>query len=225
MDDATLRDPERRLACLYAARNRRMALQFLWTLDERFADLLRYASDPMVAQLRFTWWHEALTRLDNDPPPAQPLLQALHDHVLPLGVSGAALAGMIDGWEALLDPDPIDDAAILNHARARGGQLFSLAAIILGAAPRDPVEAAGQGWAMIDLGVHLRDSGPRARCFATATAILRTIEAMRWSVAGRPLGMLTRLAILDARRGPAIARRQGSPARLWTMLQHRFTGR
>ncbi len=225
MADATLRDPERRLACLYAPVDRRAGLEALWLLDEQLADLLRGAHDPMVGQLRFTWWHEALTRLDDRPPPAQPLLQMLSAQALSHGVTGAALAAMIDGWEILLDQGPLDDAAILIHAEARGGRLFALAGALLGASPGDPVTAAGQGWGLVDLGFHLSDPAARARCFALAAPALRSIEAVKWSVAARPLGMLARLAAIDARHGHGHHRRQGSPQRLLRMLQHRVTGR
>ncbi len=225
MNDISVRDPERRLACLYAARGRQAALQSLWALDEQLADLLRHASDPIVGQIRYTWWHDALTRLDDGPPPAQPLLQGLFDHLLPLGISGAMLAEMIDGWEILLDRGSLDAAVINVHAGMRGRRLFVIAAGVIGASADDPVVEAGKGWALIDLAVHLRDPEARALCFAMATPVLEAIVNARWSATGRPLGMLAQLAIIDCRHGPEFHRHQGSPRRLLRMLQHRLTGR
>lgn len=224
-DLPALADVERGLAATYAPPTARAALTALWVLDETLAGIVRAARQPMIGQMRLTWWHAALMRLGDPDLAGQPILAALAATVAPLGVTGASLAAMIDGWEVLLDDGPLDDAALRAHAEARGVGLFDAAAAALGASNAGPVAAAGRGWALIDLGVHLSDAEARRRCFALAMPVLDAIEGARWRVAGRPLGMLARLALIDARAGAEASRRQGSPARLLRMARHRITGR
>ena len=205
-------DPERDLASAYAPLAARAGLNALWALDDRLARVVDTAREPMIAQMRMTWWHEALTRLDTAPPPAEPVLQALAATVVAHGVGGGALARVVEGWEELLQEDP----ALDQYAQGRGGGLFAAAAGVLGATS-DPVEQAGRGWALVDLARNR--ANPRGLELAGTLLAATTI---RWSVAGRPLGMLAKLARRDVARG---LERQGSPARLLAMAGHRLTGR
>lgn len=225
MGGIEVRDPERRLATAYAARADRAALSALWALDETLAGLLGGTSEPMIGQMRLTWWHEALCGLDRGVVPDQPLLRGLADSVIGRGIAGTTLAAMIDGWEVLLDPDPIDDAALLVHADQRGTALFGAIGSVLGCGPGDSLAEAGRGWALIDLGLHLRDAAARARCFALAEPALIKATRSRWSRRGRPIGMLAVLAIRDLRAGPGARRRQGAPARVMRMMWHAACGR
>ncbi len=224
MAETIIADPERALALSYVPRQGRAALAALWALDEMLGAILRSGRDPMVSQLRLTWWHDALCRLDQVPPPAQPLLMKLAGAVLPSGVTGAALAAMIDGWEVLVDPDPIPDDALVDYADARGGGLFAAAGVMLGSA-HDPVRLAGQGWALVDLARHSGDPALAARALALAVPLLDQAMAGRWHRAGRPMGMLARLAKMDAHAGTLPLPHQGSPARVLRMLRHRVAGR
>jgi phytoene synthase len=217
-------DPERALMLSYVPTASRPAVTALWALDETLGDILRGGRDPMVSQLRFTWWHEALSRLDHAPSPAQPLLQALAAHVLPSGLTGAGLAAMIDGWEKLLDPDPIADDALLAYARARGAGLFDAAGRVLGS-HGDPNGMAGQGWALVDLARHSSDPALAARALVLARSPLDAAVAVRWHRAGRPIGMLACLAAADARVKERALPAQGSPIRLFRMFTHAMTGR
>ncbi|OYX38169.1 MULTISPECIES: squalene/phytoene synthase family protein [unclassified Sphingomonas] len=217
-------DPERALALSYAPRTARAGLAALWALDETLGGILRGGRDPMVSQLRLTWWYEALCRLDQAPPPAQPLLQALAAEILPRGITGAELAAMIDGWEALLDPDPLGDNAIAAYAEARGGGLFRAAGRVFGS-PTDALVAAGQGWALVDLARHCGNPVLAARALLLARSPLDTALARPWHRQARPLGMLACLARRDAARTQTPLSQQGSPLRLARMLAHALTGR
>ena len=80
---------ERRLALAYAPRERRALLTALFGLDDALASILRTTREPMVGQMRLTWWYNALTAIDAGPPPAEPVLQALARDALPCGIGGA----------------------------------------------------------------------------------------------------------------------------------------
>ncbi len=89
--DERARDPERELALSYAPRAAMLRLLALFTLDDSLASIPRTTREPMVGQMRLTWWHEALTGLDTASLPAEPV-RALAWHVVPHGVAGARMA-------------------------------------------------------------------------------------------------------------------------------------
>ena len=222
---ATKGDPrlaERALALGYTPARWRPALDALFLLDRRLGDIVRSTREPMVGQMRLTWWHDALSRLEaGAPAPAEPALTALADAVLPGGVGGGELAAMIDGWEALLDGTVTDAAVLAGHARARGATLFVLAGRLAGAGG-EPLAAAGEGWALADLAANLSDPVAAASARSLAAGRLAEIGAMRWSRATRGLGALALLARMDVAAEP---RAPGHPARIGRLLVHRLTGR
>ena len=81
--DARRRPPAR--ARLRARRRARPRVEALWRLDVTLGAVLATGREPMVSRIRLAWWREALERLDREPPPAEPVLQALAAHVLPAG--------------------------------------------------------------------------------------------------------------------------------------------
>jgi phytoene synthase len=218
-------DPERALALRYSPPAALPGILALFALDDSLAGVLRTTREPMVGQMRLTWWHEALTSLDNAPPPAEPVLQALARNVLPHGVAGTRLAWMIEGWEELLEAEPFDDDAIARHAARRGGKLFEMAGLLLGAAASDPLTAAGEGWALADLARHLSDRSTADRALARAAAPLARATRVRWSRAGRPLGALAHLARMNLALPLDRPLPAGAPGRVARLLWHRLTGR
>ncbi|WP_010186946.1 squalene/phytoene synthase family protein [Sphingomonas sp. PAMC 26605] len=222
-DRATV--PERALVLSYAPAATRTGLAALLALDDTLGQILRTTREPLVGQMRLTWWHDALTALDAAPPPAQPVLQALAESVLPRGVSGAQLAAMIDGWEALLEAEAIGPAALAAHAAARGRTMFVAARSLLGGASSDPVEAAGEGWALADLARHMRDPEAARRAAAAASPAIAAATAIRWSRAGRPLGALAHLARMDLAVPLDTPILRATPRRVARLALHRLTGR
>jgi phytoene synthase len=218
-------NPEQELAFSYAGTGSRAGLVAVFALDTALANILRTTREPMVGQMRLTWWHEALTRLDSAAPPAEPVLQALVSEALPRGISGARLAGMIDGWEELLDAEALDDAAMGRHADARGGALFAMAGEMLGARDTDPVVPAGKGWALADLGRHLSDRSAAERALGLAAAPLAEAGRVRWSRAARPLGALAHIARMNLAVPLDRPLPTGAPRRVARLLLHRLWGR
>ena len=174
--------------------------------------------------MRLTWWYDALHALDRGAAAiGEPILAALRDVAVPRGVSGAALAEAIDGWESMLDPDPIDGAGLQAFARHRGATLFAAIATLLGGAD-DPaaIAAAGEGWALADLARHVRDPATTALARSMAADRFARAFAVRWPSRMRPLGMLALLVRADL---ADTAERPGSPRRLGRLLMHRIWGR
>lgn len=190
-DDKSL-GPLARLLIGHAGRNAaRHGL--LWAYDARLADVVRTTREPMVGQMRLTWWHEVLSDGSGVKGRGDPLVDALRadDDVM---AARELMLRMIDGWEMLLDPLPLDSAALRTFAEGRGGGLFR--ALDAGAD-----ESAGALWALWDLSGHVGDATTAARAVALAR------EYLPVRIAGsKPLRMLTRLArhdIVRGRAGPA----------------------
>jgi len=205
---------ERRLLLAYAPPTARSGAAALLELDDVMSGVLRSTTQPMIGQIRLTWWHEALSALDAAPPPAHPLLVALAAIVKPGGVTGAELARLVEGWEELLDPELLDAAALGRFATLRGAGLFDAIARVLGATG-DPVRVAGEGWALADLAQHTSDATLAKRAAALAQPHLDGARRHRWSRPGRMLGAMTHLAG-GSHRTPA----QRTARALW----HRITG-
>lgn len=221
-----LADPERQLALAYARSEVRTAIEALWLLDERMGAIVAAAREPMIGQMRLIWWRDALTALD-DPGaavPAEPLLKRLADMRVAHGVSGADLARLEEGWAALLEGEAPDEAAIMAHGRCRGGPLFTMSGAILGATG-EGVDAAGEAWALTDLGHRLRSAHSRSLARADAARRLSGLRIGRWPRALRPLGILAVLARRDAALPAERQRRQGSPARILRAMAFGVIGR
>ena len=217
----TLADPERALAITHAPAATHAALTALFALDEKMGGVVASTSEPMIGLMRLAWWREALEKLDSDRAPAEPLLKDIAAHILPTGVSGAALGAIEDGWAALLDGEP-DEAAVARHGRERGRALFACAATILGAHD-DRIAAAGEGWALADLAHRHSAVAVRAMAREQGRAVLAGLPRRAWPKRARPLAMLAMLARRDVAGDSA--RLQGSPQRMIRMLALRLTGR
>ncbi|MGY4396129.1 phytoene synthase [Sphingomonas sp. UYAg733] len=222
--DLMTADPERLLALSYSPISHRAGVTALFALDDTLAAILRTTREPLVGQMRLTWWHEALGKLDDGSVPAEPVLQALAAEVIPRGVSGALLADMIDAWEVLLDPETPDDATLERYA-GRGVILFGAAGTLLGTAPTDPIAPAGRGWALADLARNVEDRQVAVNALRLATGPLVAATAVRWSRAGRTLGALAHLARLDLKVPIGEPIPHGAPHRVWRILIHRIRGR
>jgi len=186
-------DPDRMVALNYVPTDRRDAVGALWALDGALGQLVRTTREAMVGQLRMTWWHERLSALDTGERLSEPVLAALAAHVLHHDVSGAAMAGLIDGWDVLLDPPPLGAEALDQYARGRGERLFALTAKLLDAPePKD----AGVRWALVDLACHATE--PLASVARGAALALRAHER-----GPKALRVLTRLGTVRLARSAA----------------------
>jgi len=219
----TPENPERALALTYAGA-RRDALAALLALDDALALLLRTTREPALGQMRLAWWREALERLDHAPPPAEPVLRALAEKILPHGVTGASLVPIVHGWEVLVEEETLDADALRRFGEGRG-HLFVAAGRVLGAASGDPLVEAGQGWALGDLAQNLQVAGEAAEARRQAQAWLTRAAAVRWSRNARALGALSHLARLDLAVPEGVLPATGAPRRVLRMLWHRLTGR
>lgn len=213
-------DPDRLLALSYVPARVREAVRTLWQLDAQLGSVLAGGRERAISQIKLAWWREALEKLDRQPPPAEPTLQAVARHILPGGISGAELAGLEAGWAVLVQEEALEPEDLQAYAEGRGALLFALTARLLGAKPTARQLRSGEAWALADLSRHSGE--PDAGSAVTAAS--ERLQQQTWPSMLRPLGMLAVLSERDVKLGPA-REVQGSPGRIWRMLRHRLTGR
>jgi 15-cis-phytoene synthase len=203
MTGVRLTDPDRMLALNYCRHDRRAALEALWALDETLGRIVASTTQAMIGQMRLTWWHERLCALDDGAVPAEPVLAGLARHLIGRGVTGAALAALVEGWEALLE-EPLSDGDLNTHADLRGAHLFTLAATLIGG---DPAKSAGRIWALADFARHCatRDLSQRALALAGGAPELHGLA--------KPLRLIAWLGGYDVSHGV------DQPRPRWTILR------
>src|SRR5688572_8775091 len=160
-------------------------MEALWRLDVSLGAVLATGRDMMISQIRLAWWRESLEKLDQQRAPAEPVLEGEREHLIPVGISGAMLSELEQGWAVLLSADALTSEELARYAGGRGKVLFELSARLLGEVPSF-VSVAGKRWALVDLARHSGE--PDA---ASAMGRARAFPAdPEWPARLRPLGML-----------------------------------
>jgi phytoene synthase len=183
------------------------AVAALWAVDEAMSAVIVGASQPALAGIKLAWWREALCRLDVDPAPPEPRLRAVATELLPLGVTGAEVAGIEEGWAALLQ-----ERVEASVVALRGERLFAVLAKLLGGEDAMLPEA-GALFALSDAMRHGRgDFASERRALIGALAGRRTARRLR------PVTLAARLAARD------LGEPEGTPKRALALIAHRLTG-
>ena len=191
----------------------RPAFDALFAIDDAMAEVVARSTEPTLAAIKLAWWRESLEKLDREPPPPEPRLQAAARELLPRGLSGAALSSLEEPWALLLMKD--QQAVFMRGVALRGPVLFELAARLLGVTLDDLGDSA-QSFAAADLG--------RRSILDLAPLKLRRSK-VRSPRKARPLTMFGALARRDMRTGGPPFEPEGTPGRAWALLRHRLTGR
>ena len=169
-------------------------------------EVVARSSEPALGAIKLAWWRERLEELDQGKVPAEPRLQAAASELIPLGITGASLAGLEEGWAALLQQDPDPEAAL-----RRGARLFAIGARLLEVDYPLTVEGAGTLYA----------AGQIQRLGMVPDGAFVVTELRAIPPRLRPLTGLAALAKRDLhRREP-----EATPVRAFALLRHRLTGR
>ncbi len=167
LDDMVRRlDPDRWLSSRFitdaAARADVVAV---YALNIELSKVASSVSDPMMGEIRLTWWREAFEHLAAGKPPRQhPVIQALG------GFDPMALEVLPEGRFADLDAEPFaDDAAVLAYLDGTAGALMALAARRLHPKARfQEVKGAARAFGLAGLW-RAREAGHRSRLPASWT--------------------------------------------------------
>jgi phytoene synthase len=195
--DRTL-DSDRQIALSSFPWRLRPAFSALWAVDLAMADVVASSTEPALGVIRLAWWREALQRLDQSEPPAEPRLQAVADHLIPRGISGAELAKLEDCWLALLEPFPWT-VMTAELVRVRGRILFGIGARLLGW-EADDGEAAGALWSLVDVARYCSDYTSRRMLLDEARKAIGELGPRKPPRSLRPLTALAAVAAHDVFR-------------------------
>ena len=207
---------DRDLVRLYWPVELRPAFDALFGLDDVMGEIVASSTQPALGAIRLAWWREALERLDSNPPPAEPRLQAVARDLLPLGLKGAQIGALERGWSALLDEEPDVEAV-----STRGEALFGVAGLLLARQGSPP---GGSIFAVMDAARRCHDPVIRQSLLAGAEAMTASLPNHRMPVDFRPITMFACLALRDL-RSDGTFEPEATPGRAWTLLRHRWTGR
>jgi phytoene synthase len=204
-------DPDRWLTSRFIAdAAARADVIALYAFDHELARARRVASTPLMAEIRLTWWREALDEVfEGGPVRRHPTVEALAAAVRRRGVPRAPLEAMIDGHAAALEAAPLDEAGALDWADAVEASAARAAAMILDPAARAEAAApAGRAWGLAMLvraGLAARETiaAPLRAALAEARSAGRSLSAAafpaalparlaRYDLAGRRPGPLDR---------------------------------
>lgn len=185
-----------RLALAYAPAAVREATAAVFALDTRLARIGAQTGEPIIAQVKLAWWRDQFGKPVELWPRGEPLLAALADH----SVDPARLVTLVDGWEALLASERIDETVADRFADGRAAAFLALAET------QDEncnaaVRSAARQWALADLAAQLGESDARSSVFSLAECELGAVFSLPRTM--RPLAVLDVLArrALQQRRG------------------------
>lgn len=199
MDELTESLPTlQRLALTYSPRSARLPTLALFALDARLAEVVRSASEPMLAQIRLAWWREMLARNPEDWPLGEPLLSSLRSW----GSETGTLPGLVDGWEVMTGQAPLPAGEMDRLAVARGDAFGALAGLLGIDSERSAAARMGRNWALADIASRL--THPAEQEAAGSLAAKQDWRAQRLSRKLRPLAVLHGLAARSRRRGEPV---------------------
>ena len=151
LDDLIRRvDPDRWLSSRFIGdAQRRADVIVLYAYDYELARAPKVASNPLLGEIRLTWWREMLDeayegRHVRHHPTAQALAEVIQRHNLPR----EPLEAMIDGRYRELDATPLEKAEAVDWANGTAGSVAQ--AVIAVIAPADlEFGATAVGWASL----------------------------------------------------------------------------
>jgi phytoene synthase len=152
IDDQVRRvDPDRWLSSRFIGDVvARADVVILYAYDHELARAPKVASNPLMGEIRLTWWREVLDEVFEGRAVRQhPTAQALAEVVLRRGLAREPLETMIDARYRELDKTPMKETELLDWARDTGGLAAQLAAQILDPASDAKLAlAGGAAWAL-----------------------------------------------------------------------------
>lgn len=186
------------VARIALASGRKSERELWWTLfalDAQLARIVRNAREPLLAQVRLSWWREELAK----PPEQRVVGNAILDCVgRNWRGEESALVALVDGWEQLLGETPLAPAAMQGFAQGRGIACGAVAAA-LQIDDEEVWAIAGKRWAYAEMAAHSRDRKERVRALDLARSLPKSIHPRPRNL--RPLAIIEGLARRSVARG------------------------
>ena len=151
--DARLRrlDPERWLSSRFIADpSARADVLAVYAFDHELARAPKVASNPLLGEIRLTWWREVLDEAyGSGPVRHHPTAQALAEAIVRRALPRGPLEAMVEARYRELDATPMTLADALIWARDTGGGAARAAALVLDpGADMARASRAGTAWAI-----------------------------------------------------------------------------
>jgi phytoene synthase len=204
-------DPDRWLTSRFIADEAARAdVLALYAYDYELARALKAASTPLLAEIRLTWWREALDEMFGARQVRRhPVAEALAEAVRRRGLPREPLEAMIDHQIETLELASLEAAAASAWAETVEGGLASLAAMVLDPLTPGRAAPAGRAWGLALLSRSGRASDDVLRPLLRGSLAEARQAARGLSVAAMPAALPARLARFDlAGRTPgAVAKR------------------
>lgn len=199
-------NPVQQLALAYARHDTKAAFALILCLDSRLSDVVLKASEPLIAQMKLAWWHDAITAPTDKRPKGEPLLAVLNEaqqsdvaHDIP-----TALDFLVDAWRVLAANEIWSSDVLDKFAALRSEAVFSSLARWTGT-NMPTLMIGGAQWALADLAAKTGEDD------VAAISVLYLPRALR------PLSILH----LAAMREHAHSGKGSGPRLVW----HALTGR
>lgn len=125
-------DPDRWLASLFAPQAKRPHIHALYAFSLEIARVREVVSEPLLGEIRFQWWRDALEAPDREDVAANPVAAALLDTIARFNLPKQVLLDLIDARLFDLYDDPMQSVEALEaYAKATSASLFRLVTLIL----------------------------------------------------------------------------------------------
>jgi 15-cis-phytoene synthase len=142
-------DRDRWLASLFVPPELRRHIHALYAFSLEIARVREIVSEPLLGEMRFQWWRDALEGTHAGEAKANPVAAALLDTIARFDLPEAPLLELISARAAGLYGEPVDSVAALEaYTEATCSNLLRLAALIL-----DGAEAAASRDAALHAGI------------------------------------------------------------------------
>ncbi len=151
--DAMVRraDPDRWLASRFIAdAAARADVLALYALNIELARIGEAVREPLMGEIRLTWWREAIDELfAHRPARRHPVVEALATAIRRRGLAAAPFEAMIEARFADLADEPFADLdAIERYLDGTAGALMGLAAATLGGGEAPAAAPAARAWGL-----------------------------------------------------------------------------
>jgi 15-cis-phytoene synthase len=125
-------DRDRWLASLFVPRERRRHVHALYAFSLEIARVRDIVSEPLLGEIRFQWWRDAIDGTNEGDAKANPVAAAVLDTIARFALPKAPLLDLISARGRDLYGDKIESIDALEaYAKATCSHLFRLAALIL----------------------------------------------------------------------------------------------
>lgn len=132
----------------------------LYAFNHELARVAETVREPLMGEIRLTWWREALDEIfAGGPARRHPVVDALGLAVRRRNLARAPLEAMVEARFSDLEPEALaDDAALDFYLDATAGALMALSVAVVAGVEALGLRSAARAWGLAGL-LRLRDAG------------------------------------------------------------------